>query len=291
MRSMTGFGSSAVEEQGVALRAEVRAVNHRHLQLKLRLPPEFTHVEPDVEELVRAQLERGAVSVNVFLSATGAAMDVEVDAAAAARYHRELVKLAKELGMSPEVSLDTLCALPGVVGSRVGAKELAREARLLLKVVGAALDDLGAMREREGRALAKDLAKHAASIARVVKQVEKRMPAVVREHQRALEKRVEELLGGRFQLQPADLAREVALLADKLDVSEELARLKSHLAQLEQLLARQGPVGRQLDFLVQELLREANTIGSKCSDAAVAHAVVEAKTHIERLREQVQNVE
>jgi uncharacterized protein (TIGR00255 family) len=291
MRSMTGFGSAALEESGVALRAEVRAVNHRHLQLKLRLPPEFAHVEPEVEELVRGSLERGAVSVSVFLSVTGAAIEVAVDGAAAARYHKELVKLAQELALDPEISLDTLCGLPGVVGSRVGAKEQAREARLLLKVVKAALDDLAEMREREGRALAKDLAKHAAGIARVVKQVAKRMPLVVREHQRALEKRVEELLAGRFQLQPADLAREVALLADKLDVSEELARLESHLAQLAKLFARPGPVGRQLDFLVQELLREANTIGSKCSDAAVAHAVVEAKTHIERLREQVQNVE
>jgi uncharacterized protein (TIGR00255 family) len=117
------------------------------------------------------------------------------------------------------------------------------------------------------------------------------MPTVVREHQQSLEKRVAELLDGRFQLQPADLAREVALLADKLDVSEELSRLKSHLAQLDALFERSGPVGRQLDFLVQELLREANTIGSKCNDAAVAHSVVEIKTHIERLREQVQNVE
>jgi uncharacterized protein (TIGR00255 family) len=227
----------------------------------------------------------------VFLSLSGSAMEVEVDGAAAARYHAELVKLAQELGLSPSVSLDTLCGLPGVVGSRVASKEQAREARLLLKVVAAALADLGLMREREGAALAKDLAKHAAAIARIVKQVEERMPGVVRDHQLALEKRVEELLAGRFQLQPADLAREVALLADKLDVSEELARLASHLEQLGSLFSRAGPVGRQLDFLVQELLREANTIGSKCNDAAVAHAVVELKTHIERLREQVQNVE
>ena len=186
MRSMTGFGSGAAEEKGVALRAEVRAVNHRHLQLKLRLPPEFTHVEPDVEELVRAHLERGAVTVSVFLSVGGPAVEVEVDAAAAARYHKELVKLAKDLGLAPSVSLDTLCGLPGVVGSRVGEKQLAREARLLLKVVKAALDDLGVMREREGKSLASDLAKHAAAVARVMQKVEKRMPTVVREHQVAL---------------------------------------------------------------------------------------------------------
>ncbi|MFM7298248.1 MAG: YicC family protein, partial [Planctomycetota bacterium] len=162
---------------------------------------------------------------------------------------------------------------------------------VLLAVVDAALDALGEMREREGAALARDLGLRGATIAAIVERIRARMPLVVRTHQENLHKRVAELLGPGTALAPADLAREIALIADRLDVTEELTRLASHLGQLQALCAKRTPVGRQLDFLVQEFLREANTIGSKCNDAEVAHAVVELKTEIERLREQVQNVE
>jgi uncharacterized protein (TIGR00255 family) len=160
-----------------------------------------------------------------------------------------------------------------------------------LQTVADALEALTQMREREGAATKRDLQKNAAAIARVVARIQKRMPAAVRAHQKALHARVAELLGGSAGLQPTDLAREIALIADRMDVAEELTRLASHLDQLAGLLAKKGPVGRSLDFLVQEFLREANTIGSKCNDARVSHDVVEVKTLIERLREQVQNVE
>jgi uncharacterized protein (TIGR00255 family) len=147
------------------------------------------------------------------------------------------------------------------------------------------------MREVEGKSLLADLRKNAKKVASLVATIEKRMPVVVREHHESLRKRVEELLDGRVSVRSEDLARELALIADRMDVGEEITRIKSHVDQWESLLAKGGAVGRQLDFLVQELLREANTIGSKCNDAPVAHAVVELKTLIERLREQVQNVE
>jgi uncharacterized protein (TIGR00255 family) len=291
MRSMTGFGAAASELGAVALRAEVRTVNHKHLQIKVRLPNEFGFLEPEVEELVKKKLDRGAVTLNVNASTKGAAGAAVVHEEAAKRYHKLLIKLAKELGIEPKITLETLLALPGVVESAVSETELAREGRLLLKVVAQALEALDAMRAVEGKSLEADLKKHARSIAKIAVLIEKRMPEIVRAHQANLTRRVEELLGGRFQITPADLAREVALLADKVDVSEELSRLSSHLAQIDAILAKTGPIGRQLDFLVQELFREANTIGSKCADAPVAHAVVEMKTSIERLREQVQNVE
>jgi uncharacterized protein (TIGR00255 family) len=166
-----------------------------------------------------------------------------------------------------------------------------REARLLRQAVDGALEALGEMREREGAALARDLRRSAKSIAALVQRIAKRMPQVVRAHHEALKQRVGELLEGRAAPADAELARELALLADRLDVTEELTRLSSHIGQLDVLLERSGAVGRQLDFLVQEFLREANTVGSKCSDAQVAHLVVELKTWIERLREQVQNIE
>lgn len=288
---MTGFGAAAAEHGGVSLRAEVRTVNHKHLQVKLRLPSEFLQFEADVEELVKKKLDRGAVSLNVHLASTARVGGPQVRADVAARLHKDLLKLARELKLEPRLSLDTLAQLPGVVAGSLDPLTLEHESKLLFKVVQAALVALESMREAEGRALAADLRKHRKALEKLTAAVEKRMPLVVQGHHAALERRVEELLGNRLGVSPGDLAREVALLADKLDVSEELARLKSHFAQFDAILDRSGPVGRQLDFLVQEFLRETNTIGSKCTDANVAHAVVEMKTAIERLREQVQNVE
>ena len=288
---MTGFGASSLDQGGSAVRAEVRSVNHRHLQLKVRLPVEFGFLEPDVEALVKKRIDRGAVSVTVLSSGSAGSARATIDAEAAARYHEQLKKLARRLKIDPEISIATLCGLPGVVGGDVDSHDLEREAKRILRAVSAALAHLTEMRETEGLALAEDLAKHVRSVRKVTARIAARSPEVVRAHQRNLERRVEDLLAGRFQLQPGDLAREVALLADKLDVSEELARLESHVGQMEALLGKSGPVGRSLDFLVQEMLREVNTIGSKCNDAPVAHAVVELKGFIERLREQVQNVE
>lgn len=290
MRSMTGFGAAALQRGGVALRAEVRTVNHKHLQVKLRLPAEWLHLEGDVEELVKQRLERGSVALNVHVAADARRAPARVDAKVAADLARELGALGRKLGLSGELSLDALARLPGVV---VAGVEAAHEVddKALLATVAKALTALEEMREAEGKALAKDLTRHLKQLAKLADGVGKRMPLVVVGHHAALRRRVDELLEGRKPLEPSELAREVALLADKLDVSEELSRLKSHFTQFETILARTGAVGRPLEFLVQELLRETNTIGSKCTDAAVAHAVVDMKAVIERLREQVQNVE
>jgi uncharacterized protein (TIGR00255 family) len=291
MRSMTGFGAAAVEKGGLSLRAEVRAVNHRYLQLKLRLPSELSFLEPEVERAVRQRVERGALSLSVAATAGAALRAPQVDAAAARAYKQKLERLARELDVPPLVDLALLAGLPGVIGAEVDEGQLQREERLLHQAVAGALDALDEMREREGAALARDLQRSAKSISGLVRRIEKRMPQVVRAHHAALKQRVSDLLDGRAGLSDADLARELALIADRLDVTEELTRLSSHIEQLGVLLAKTGAVGRQLDFLVQEFLREANTIGSKCSDAPVAHLVVELKTWIERLREQVQNIE
>jgi uncharacterized protein (TIGR00255 family) len=288
---MTGFGSAQKSRGELTLRAEVRAVNHKFLQLKIRLPLELAFLEPDVEELVRGRLERGSVSLNVTSHGAAALMPVELNLVVAKRYKALLARLAKELQIEREIDLDDFAQLPGVFAAEPDTRALQRGRKMLLEVVSAALDALGEMRAREGAALAKDLSKNGAAVSKIVGRIEKRMPVVVKAHQETLHRRVAELMGAATTLAPGDLAREVALLADRLDVSEELARLASHLSQLDVLLAKQVPVGRQLEFLVQEFLREANTVGSKCNDAAVAHDVIELKTLIERLREQVQNVE
>ena len=293
LRSMTGFGAASSEdERGFALRVEIRSVNHRHLSLKTRLPEGFSALEHEIESRLRARCERGALSVHVSLGPRAGAELAHLDSEAAARYRTQLEALARVLVIPATISLDTLLTLPGVVSMPQNGSGAAREAQAaVLELVEQALERLLEMRTAEGRALEADLRKHAQATQKLVARVEKRMPGVVRAHRENLERRVRELLGPGAALERGDLAREVALLADRLDVSEEIARLESHLVQLEGFLARGGRVGRQLDFLVQEIFREVNTIGSKCADAKVAHWVVEAKTHVERLREQVQNVE
>jgi uncharacterized protein (TIGR00255 family) len=163
--------------------------------------------------------------------------------------------------------------------------------KLLRETLAQALDGLVAMREKEGAHLASDLNKNLKAVERITARIAKRMPRVVKEHFAATRRRAQELLGGQTGLDQTDLSRELALLADRLDVSEEVSRLASHVQQMRALLESETPGGRRLEFLIQELLREVNTIGSKCNDAQVAHMVVELKTHIERLREQVLNVE
>jgi uncharacterized protein (TIGR00255 family) len=282
MRSMTGFGAAQRSEGHLTLRAEVRAVNHKFLQLKLRLPSELA---------VRGRLERGSVSVNVTSHGAAELSPIELNLTVAKRYKALLSRLAKEIGVERDIRLDDFAQLPGVFTAEPDSRALQRGRKALLAVVASALDALEEMREREGQALAKDLAKHGAAIERIVAAIQARMPAVVKAHQENLKRRVAELIGEKGAVSPLDLAREVALLADRLDVSEEVSRLESHLSQLAVLVKKPGSVGRQLEFLVQEFLREANTIGSKCNDARVAHDVIELKTSIERLREQVQNVE
>jgi uncharacterized protein (TIGR00255 family) len=291
LRSMTGFGAAASETDGASLRVEVRSVNHRHLVVKLRLPEAFAALEPEVDERVRAQCERGTVSVSLSHERTGGVAPARVDHELARRYARELTALAGELGVAATLSLDTLVTLPGVLSDSAASVDGDSTRGSVLELVDQALARMLEMRTAEGMALAADLRRNAAELEKLAARIQKRMPSIVRGHRTALAKRVQALLGGKVPVTGADLAREVALQADKLDVAEELARLASHLQQLERFVERGGRIGRQLDFLVQEIFREVNTIGAKCSDATVAHWVVEAKTRVERLREQVQNVE
>jgi uncharacterized protein (TIGR00255 family) len=288
LRSMTGFGAAAGEAGGREVRVEVRAVNHRHLQVKSRLPSELFGLEAEVEARVKKRLSRGAVSVSVSVARRPAG-EAGIDIEAALRYRDTLSQLAQRFGAGG-VPLEAVLGLPGVLAAapdELGEEEGAAVLRLLER----ALVELERMRAAEGAAIEADLKRNADAIAKLVARVEKRMPRVVRAHHEALKKRVAELMGDAAAADPKDLAREIALLADRLDVSEEIARLKSHMEQLKAFLGKGGDLGRPLDFLVQEIFREANTIGAKCNDAPVAHLVVDLKTRIERLREQVQNVE
>ncbi len=291
LRSMTGFGAAASEEGGVAVRAEVRSVNHRYLQVKTRVPSELVHLEPEIETALKKRVARGSVTVHVNAETPKGAQPATIDEELAQRYKRSLEGLARALGLAEQPSLAHILALPGVVLVEAPGGILRAHAAHVLSVVRAAIDKMVEMREAEGRALEADLRRNATATARTLGAVEKRMPTVVKNMHRGLVKRLDELLEGRQSVRHVDVAREIALIADRADVAEEIARLRSHLEQLGGMLDKDGASGRKLDFLVQEMFREVNTIGSKCADARVAHQVVEMKTRVERLREQVQNVE
>ena len=286
IRSMTGFGMAEVSQGTFTARVELRSVNHRFLQTKIRVPAEHGELESKVEALLKKGLIRGAVTVSVRIERALGVKDVSVNAAVAHRYQEEF----RSLGDGADLTKGELAQLPGVVGITAEEGSQKKEATAILKAVRAALKELVQAREEEGSSLERDLRKNLAVVEKQRVRIEKRMPGVVKTRQVDLRRRVSLLMEDRGPID-GDLAREIAILADKLDVSEEVVRLESHVERMSAQLTKGGELGRQLDFLVQEMFREGNTIGSKCNDAKVAHMVVDMKTHIERMREQVQNIE
>ena len=287
---MTGFGLAEASEGPFRARVELRSVNHRYLQTKLRLPSELSELESKLEGLVKRSLARGSVTVTVRVERDLAAGDVSVNHEIARRYANEFQSLREELGEGALLTAGELAQLPGVVEVSSSEGSRGKESKVVLRALKAAIDDLVGSREAEGESMERDLRKNLAAVERLRSRITKRMPSVVRARQRDLSKRVAALMDQRGPYD-GDLAREISVLADKLDVSEEVVRLESHVERMSSQLDKGGELGRQLDFLVQEMFREGNTIGSKCNDAKVAHMVVDLKTHIERMREQVQNIE
>jgi uncharacterized protein (TIGR00255 family) len=286
---MTGYGSAEAELGNGRLIVEVRAVNHRFLDPRVRVPSAFADHAGLVEEVVRRRLGRGRVeaSVRVEGGAIGAAT---LDRARARDAYRALSELRDELRPEEPVPLALLGAVPGLFVEQGGpAPEETRAA--LASATERACEALDAMRRREGEALAKALGAHLTELRRAAAEVKVRCPEVIESYRARLRERLERLLeGGAWQLDPGRLEHEVALFADKSDVTEELERLTSHCAQFEELLGQSGQIGRKLDFLLQEMGREVNTLGSKSADVHLVRLVVELKAEIERLREQVQNV-
>jgi uncharacterized protein (TIGR00255 family) len=290
--SMTGAGEGVAAAGESACRVELRVVNNRFLKLALRSRDALVPLEPRIEAAIRGRVRRGAVQMT--LEVTGPALPAgrRFDRDQLAAYLDDLEDFCGSHRIPMPTSIDGILALPGIlVESPVSADAVAAIWPLVERALVQALDGLDGMRRAEGAALERDMREGCRGIGEIVAAIRGRLPAVLREHHARLEERVRRLLESTgTQLAPADVAREVALIADRSDVAEELVRLESHVAQFDRLLAEESP-GRSLDFLAQELAREANTIASKSVDVAVAHMVVELKTRIERLREQLQNIE
>jgi uncharacterized protein (TIGR00255 family) len=290
IRSMTGFGSGRGSAGGEELDVEIRSVNHKFCEVKVRLPRELAALEVDAARLVRERLARGGVDVTARRAGGAGAVAPRVDVALAEGYARAFAEVKARLALPGEVTLADVVAADGVIRLDERALDLEAAREALRAGLGAALDALVAMRAREGEALARDLGGRLDAVEALVARAAALVPQSVEHHRARLADRVQELTRG-LALDPARLAQEVALFADRTDVTEEVTRLGSHLAQARGLLSSAEPAGRKLDFLVQEMHREVNTVGSKSQSAEIAALVVAAKAEIERLREQVQNVE
>jgi len=290
IRSMTGFGAGRGGAAGEVVEAEVRSVNHKFCEVKARLPREMASLETDLVRQVKDRLARGGVEFSLRRSATRGALTPRVDAELAAGYARAFEEVRARLGLSGQVSLSEVLAADGVVTLEERAVDLEAARSAAAEALAGALEALLTMREREGAALARDLEGRLAVVEGVAARLAELSPLSVETYRARLHERVAELSRG-LAPDPARLATEVALFADRTDVTEELTRLSSHVAQMRGLLASGEPAGRKMDFLVQEMHREANTVGSKSQSAEAASAVVSLKAEIERMREQVQNVE
>jgi uncharacterized protein (TIGR00255 family) len=289
---MTGCGEAAVADGANSCRVELRSVNNRFFKLSFRAREGFGILEPQAEELIRRRVRRGAVQVDLDVTGPAAPAARRLDRGQLEAYLEDLADFCAAHDLPMPRSIDALLGLPGIlVDAPPDGAAVERAWPLVARAVEAALDRLDAMRRTEGEALAAAMRELLREISTLVAAIRVRVPQVLEEHRTRLVERVGRLLEQNgTSLSEADIAHEVALVADRSDVAEELVRLESHVVQFDRLLGEDAP-GRSLDFLSQELAREANTIASKSLDVETAHAVVELKTRIERLREQVQNVE
>ena len=288
MHSMTGFGTAAGESSRYRVTADIRSVNHRSLDLVVRTREPYRSSEKALRDLIKSRVGRGRVELFLDVSYLGEETgDVELDRELATRV---LAAVAEIPDVGPLAAGDLL-RVPGVVNVTHAQREwLEDDEKLLMEVATRALDELAAAREREGAKLERDLEEGAAMLTAASLSLRARRGAVVEQSRESLQERVSALLEG-AHLDEARLEQEVALLVEKSDVEEELERLSAHIEHLGEAFAAVGPVGKRIDFLLQEVMRELNTVGAKCRDLEMSRTVLEARLAAEQMREQVQNVE
>ena len=291
VKSMTGYGRAEDTLNGCTITVELRSVNNRYLDCNVRMPRLYLFAEETIKSRVQNTISRGKVDVFVTLDSTGGEqVQVTVNQPLADGYYAALKELAERYGLSKDISVSLLSRFPDVLLAEKAEEDVEQRAQDICSVLDRALADFDQMRTREGARLEADVLSRAARIEELVSLVEERSPQTVAEYRAKLEARMNEVLSN-TQLDPARILTEAAIFADKVAVDEETVRLRSHIGQLRHMLEQGGATGRKLDFLIQEFNREANTIGSKCSDIDIARHVVDIKAEIEKIREQVQNIE
>src|SRR5262245_123037 len=290
---MTGFGEARKQTGQMSIAVEVRTINSRHFKLSYRASDGYAALEPEVEAATREIIRRGTVQLNLRVDRSSATDDYRINTDVLDNYRRQLEQYAAGSKWNATLDPHALLSLPGVIMEKSHSEEDPHDDWPTIEpVVKEALAAMTKMRTEEGVALAADLAHHGSQIMENLDAIARRAPEVVQSYQSRLTNRVEKALSElNVTVEPADLLREIALFADRSDISEEIVRLRSHLQQYEAALMLPESSGRKLEFIAQEMGREINTIGSKANDAEISHLVVEIKTALERIREQIQNVE
>ena len=289
--SMTGYGRAGAVLHGRDIKVELRSVNSRYLEYSSRLPRSCFFLEDKLKKLVAARVSRGKVELSLSIqNVTAADTVVSVNWGLAEGYRAALTSMVERMDLKNDVTVGMLARFPDVLSLEKKELDKGEAARGLSALTEEAVAEFNAMREREGARLREDMLAKAENIERLVSVVEERSPRTVEEYRSRLEERLREVLAER-SIDEQRLITEAAIFADKTAVDEETVRLRSHIAQFRQLLEEGSPAGRKLDFLIQEFNRESNTIGSKCNDAQLAQVVVELKSEIEKIREQIQNIE
>lgn len=290
MRSMTGCGSGKVQQDGWEVTVDLKTVNHRFLDIGMRLPRNLSFLEQTVRDCLSRKISRGHADVFLTVKRTDASsVNISCDEDLAGRYLEAAEQIVRKTGIQNDLTVSRLMKMEGVLS----LNEREMDEKLVSSICEEATDIAAAqlvqMREREGEHLKEDLTFHLDAADSLRTQILKRAPQVVNEYREKLETRLKNLLTE--SVEPQRLAQEIAIIADRCAIDEELARLDSHIRQMRKYLDSENEIGKKMDFLIQEMNREANTIGSKASDAAIAQHVVDLKSEIEKLREQIQNVE
>ena len=291
VKSMTGYGRARETLNKRDITVELRSVNNRYLDCTVKMPRSYIFAEDAIKSRVQKRISRG--KVDVFVSIDTSAADVAVVAVnepLARGYYEALTKLQETFGLEDGLNAVTLARFPDVLTVTKAEEDVETVSADICRVLDAALDAYDAMRATEGAKLAEDVLGRAATIESVVSKVEERSPQTVAAYRERLENKMREVLQS-TTIDESRILTEAAIFADKIAVDEETVRLRSHIAQLRSMLSGSEPVGRKLDFLVQEINRECNTIGSKCNDLTIAQDVVNMKAEVEKIREQIQNIE
>jgi uncharacterized protein (TIGR00255 family) len=296
IKSMTGFGRGEYSDEISKVTVEIRSVNHRYLDIFVKMPRRYSFAEETIKTAIKNRVHRGKVEVSVSVDNIGKSdSDVRLDKELAARYYSALSELRDsfDFGEDSRVSFSLLAKMPDVIVTTPAAEDEDAMTARLLGAAEKALDDFWGMREAEGEKLVADLSARADLIEDLKNHIEKRAPEIEREYAAKFKARVEDILGGVYEVPEERVALEAAIFADKANITEELVRLGSHISQLRGFLNSDGreAIGKKIDFLIQEMNREANTIGSKSNDREITSYMLELKAEIEKVREQVQNIE
>ncbi|WP_428938162.1 YicC/YloC family endoribonuclease [Fontivita pretiosa] len=290
--SMTGFGDAAAERNGTHYSVEIRSLNNRFFKPVIKLPENVQGLEPEIETILRERLVRGSITYILKMRLDSAEAAYHINTKALEAYLQQLQQIRGLNGMV-QIDLASLLQLPGVCQEpRDESDEIARHGDVIRQLTAQAIDKLEAMRRREGQSLFEDLMRHTKLIADNLSEIAKRAPSVIEDYHKRLSQRVNLLLSkAELKVDEVELIKEVAVFAERADICEEIQRLRHHLEAFEHACRFGEHAGRKLDFITQEMLREANTIASKANDAQIARHIVEIKGAIDRLKEQVQNVE